>query len=41
VTRYTSATPDDRAAMLAAIGVDSVGELFAQIPDGLRLGRRG
>ncbi len=37
VTRYTSATPDDRAEMLAAIGVDSVEELFEQIPEGLRL----
>jgi glycine dehydrogenase subunit 1 len=39
VTRYTSATPDDRAEMLAAIGVDSVAELFDQIPEPLRLGR--
>ncbi len=39
VTRYTSATPDDRAEMLAAIGVDSVAELFEQIPEPLRLGR--
>jgi glycine dehydrogenase subunit 1 len=39
VSRYTSATPEDRAAMLAAIGVDSVDELFAQIPAELRLGR--
>jgi glycine dehydrogenase subunit 1 len=39
VTRYTSATPHDRAEMLAAIGVDSVDELFAQIPAELRLGR--
>jgi glycine dehydrogenase subunit 1 len=39
VTRYTSATPSDRAEMLAAIGVGSVDELFAQIPSPLRLGR--
>jgi glycine dehydrogenase subunit 1 len=40
VTRYTAATPDDRAAMLARIGVDSVAELFErQIPPGVRLGR--
>jgi glycine cleavage system P protein (glycine dehydrogenase) subunit 1 len=39
VTRYTSATDSDRAEMLAAIGVDSVDELFEQIPEPLRLGR--
>jgi len=39
VTRYTSATPDDRAEMLAAIGVESTADLFAQIPEPLRLGR--
>ena len=39
VTRYTSATAADRAEMLAAIGVDSVDELFEQIPEPLRLGR--
>jgi glycine dehydrogenase subunit 1 len=39
VSRYTSATPDDRAEMLAEIGVESVDELFAQIPAELRLGR--
>jgi glycine dehydrogenase subunit 1 len=39
VTRYTSATDSDRAEMLAAIGVGSVGELFEQIPEPLRLGR--
>jgi glycine dehydrogenase subunit 1 len=37
VTRYTSATSDDRAEMLAAIGVDSVADLFEQIPAPLRL----
>jgi glycine dehydrogenase subunit 1 len=39
VTRYTSATPDDRAAMLDAIGVGSVAELFEQVPESVRLGR--
>jgi glycine dehydrogenase subunit 1 len=39
VTRYTSVTPDDRAEMLAAIGVESTADLFAQIPEPLRLGR--
>jgi glycine dehydrogenase subunit 1 len=38
VTRYTATTPDDRAAMLAAIGVGSVEELFErQIPPGVRM----
>ncbi len=37
MTRYTSATDDDRQAMLAAIGVASIDELFADIPDALRL----
>ena len=36
MTRYTSATPGDRAEMLAAIGVDSSAELFEQIPVGVR-----
>jgi len=39
VTRYTSATDADRAEMLAAIGVESSADLFAQIPEPLRLGR--
>jgi glycine dehydrogenase subunit 1 len=39
VTRYTAATPDDRVTMLAAIGVDSVDELFEQVPGELRLDR--
>jgi glycine dehydrogenase subunit 1 len=39
VTRYTSATADDRREMLDAIGVSSVDELFEQIPEPLRLGR--
>jgi glycine dehydrogenase subunit 1 len=37
LTRYTSATDADRAAMLDAIGVGSVDDLFAEIPSGLRL----
>ena len=37
MSRYTSATPADRAEMLAAIGVDSVADLFEQIPAPLRL----
>jgi glycine dehydrogenase subunit 1 len=40
LTRYTSATDTDREAMLAAIGVGSVQELFErQVPPGVRLGR--
>jgi glycine cleavage system P protein (glycine dehydrogenase) subunit 1 len=38
VTRYTSATDAERAEMLAEIGVGSIDELFAQIPEPLRLG---
>jgi glycine dehydrogenase subunit 1 len=36
---YLSLTDDDRRAMLAEIGVSSVRELFADIPEGVRLGR--
>jgi glycine dehydrogenase subunit 1 len=39
VSRYTSATPADRAEMLAAIGVETTAELFEQVPEPLRLGR--
>jgi glycine dehydrogenase subunit 1 len=39
VSRYTAATDADRAAMLEAIGVGSVDELFEAIPPDLRLGR--
>ncbi|MGD9737206.1 MAG: aminomethyl-transferring glycine dehydrogenase subunit GcvPA [Solirubrobacterales bacterium] len=39
MSRYTSVTAEDRAEMLAAIGVDSVDELFAKIPAELRLDR--
>jgi glycine dehydrogenase subunit 1 len=38
LTRYTSVTDADRAAMLAAIGVGSIEELFErQIPEAMRL----
>ncbi|MGI8673676.1 MAG: glycine dehydrogenase, partial [Thermoleophilaceae bacterium] len=36
---YTAVTPDDLAVMLDAIGVGSIDELFASIPQGLRLKR--
>jgi glycine dehydrogenase subunit 1 len=36
MSRYTSATEDDRRAMLDAIGVGSVEELFADIPESVR-----
>src|SRR5687768_66685 len=39
MTRYTSATDADRRAMLDAIGVGSINDLFAEIPADLRLGR--
>jgi glycine dehydrogenase subunit 1 len=39
MTRYTSATDRDREQMLAAIGVSSLDELFADIPEGVRLQR--
>jgi glycine dehydrogenase subunit 1 len=39
VSRYTSATDADRAEMLEAIGASSVDELFAGIPDEVRLDR--
>jgi glycine dehydrogenase subunit 1 len=39
MSRYTSATDADRAAMLDAIGVASVDELFADVPAALRLDR--
>src|SRR3970282_969043 len=37
---FLSLTDSDRAEMLAAIGVGSVDELFEQIPQGVRLGRK-
>src|SRR5436190_20703858 len=39
MSRYTSATDADRRAMLDAIGVESLEDLFAEIPSGVRLGR--
>ena len=39
MSRYTSATDADRAAMLEAVGVGSIDELFEDIPEKLRLGR--
>ncbi len=39
MSRYTSATEADRRAMLDAVGVDSLDELFAEIPEGVRLKR--
>jgi glycine dehydrogenase subunit 1 len=39
MSRYTSATDPDRRAMLDAIGVDSLEELFEDIPSEVRLGR--
>jgi glycine dehydrogenase subunit 1 len=37
--RYLSLTDADREEMLAVIGVESVDELFEQVPHGVRLGR--
>jgi glycine cleavage system P protein (glycine dehydrogenase) subunit 1 len=39
VSRYTSATDADRRAMLAAIGAESIDELFSDVPEAVRLGR--
>ncbi|HWM12384.1 MAG TPA: aminomethyl-transferring glycine dehydrogenase subunit GcvPA [Solirubrobacteraceae bacterium] len=39
MSRYTSATDADRAAMLERIGAGSIDELFADIPDSVRLDR--
>jgi glycine dehydrogenase subunit 1 len=39
VSRYTSATDADRQGMLEAIGVASIDDLFAAVPEDLRLGR--
>ena len=39
MSRYTSATDADRRAMLAAIGADSIEDLFADVPAGVRLDR--
>jgi glycine dehydrogenase subunit 1 len=37
--RFIPVTPDDREKMLAAVGASSVDELFADIPEGVRLTR--
>ena len=39
MTRYTSVTDADLSEMLATIGVDSIEELFADIPARLRMNR--
>ena len=39
MSRYTAVTDADLEQMLAAIGASSVDELFAEIPDGVRLRR--
>ena len=39
MSRYTSATDADREAMLERIGAGSVDELFADIPESVRLDR--
>jgi glycine dehydrogenase subunit 1 len=39
LSRYTSATDADRKAMLESIGAASIDELFADIPEGVRLDR--
>ena len=39
MSRYTSATDADRQEMLEAIGVDTIDDLFADVPEGVRLGR--
>src|SRR3954453_8691297 len=39
MTRFTSATDADRGEMLARIGVSSIDDLFADIPENLRLER--
>ncbi len=37
MSRYTSATDADRREMLAAIGVESIEELFRELPESVRL----
>ena len=37
--RYIPNTREDQAKMLSAIGVDSIGELFSDIPEDIRLNR--
>src|SRR6187551_133915 len=39
MSRYTGVTDEDLRAMLGAIGADSLEDLFADIPEPVRLGR--
>src|SRR3954469_25421549 len=39
MSRYTGVTDEDLTAMLGAIGADSLEDLFADIPESVRLGR--
>jgi glycine dehydrogenase subunit 1 len=39
MSRYTSATDADRREMLEAVGAESIADLFADVPDGVRLRR--
>ena len=39
MSRYTSATDADRKAMLERIGAGSIDDLFADVPEGVRLDR--
>ncbi|MFY9487822.1 MAG: aminomethyl-transferring glycine dehydrogenase subunit GcvPA [Solirubrobacterales bacterium] len=39
MSTYTSDTSDDRKQMLAAIGAKSIDDLFADVPEGVRLNR--
>ncbi|MCW3050002.1 MAG: aminomethyl-transferring glycine dehydrogenase subunit GcvPA [Solirubrobacterales bacterium] len=39
MSTYTATTPQDLETMLAEIGVASIDELFAALPEGVRLGR--
>ena len=39
MSRYTAVTDEDLREMLAAIGVGSLDDLFADIPEAVRLGR--
>jgi glycine dehydrogenase subunit 1 len=39
MSRYTPATDQDRLEMLSTIGASSIDELFAEIPEGVRLDR--
>ena len=35
--RYLPLTPDDRGAMLAAVGASSIDDLFSDVPEAARL----